>query len=135
MIGLTGCALAAGSVLAGVMLSGCRGGKQSAAESGQAMQAERQREAVTPTYGRIEQERRYPAFAVYRKKPVVTAPISGYITETCVQAGERVRKGQVLFCIERIIISSRNDCCWLACIVTPACRLRCSPRCRSRVSP
>lgn len=100
--------LAAGGVLAGVGLSGCRGGKQSAAENGQAMQvesrqamqAERQRETVTPSYGRIEREQRYPAFAVYRKKPVVTAPISGYITETCVQAGERVRKGQVLFRIE-----------------------------------
>lgn len=57
-------------------------------------------QTVAVQHGRIEQERVYPGMAVYRSKPVITAPISGYVVESCVQVGERVHKGQVLFRIE-----------------------------------
>lgn len=80
-----------------MMLVGCR---HQADNVQQEQVSHRTVTVVTPTYGRIEQQRVYPGVAVYRSKPLITAPISGYVVESCMQAGERVRKGQVLFRIE-----------------------------------
>lgn len=60
----------------------------------------REVQTVAVQRGRIERERVYPGVAVYRNKPAIAAPVSGYVVETCVQVGERVRKGQALFLIE-----------------------------------
>ncbi len=88
IIGLMGCGL----------LGGCAKGTETQAETDTA--APRAVQTVAVQYGRIERERVYPGVAVYRSKPVITAPISGYVAGSCVQVGERVHKGQVLFRIE-----------------------------------
>lgn len=92
IIGLIGC-----GVLGGV-LGGCAKGIDTQAETDKTMP--RAVQTATVQRGRIEREWVYPGVAVYRNKPAIAAPMSGYVVETCVQVGEHVRKGQVLFRIE-----------------------------------
>lgn len=79
-------------------LASC-GGNDTAADNAE----EQTSVSVTVTHGKsghIKQELVYPATTAYQNKSVITAPVSGYILQSFVQAGARVSAGQLIYNLE-----------------------------------
>ncbi len=86
-------------LLSALCLAGCSRGKTPDADSA----SPEPLTAVTLTqgrYGHIDQTVSYPATTVYRRKSVVAAPVAGYLVDTYVEIGTRVKAGQLLYRLE-----------------------------------
>lgn len=86
-------------LIGAIFIAGC--GRNGQGENPGTGQEPRTTVTVThASFGRISQETTFSAVTVYLNKPVVSAQIPGFITETSVQPGARVKAGQLLFRLE-----------------------------------